>query len=95
MGLGVSLILIAAGAGVILIPNLPLVQISIFSQVLNGIAVPPVLIFMLLLVNKKDLMGEYVNTVTFNVVAWVTAVAMIILSLVLAYTAVFHGTPTG
>jgi Mn2+/Fe2+ NRAMP family transporter len=40
-------------------------------------------------------MGEYVNTVTFNIVAWVTALAMIILSLVLAYTAVFQGTPTG
>src|SRR5437868_7547597 len=45
-------LLIVAGAGVILIPNLPLVKIAILSQVLNGIAIPPVLIFMLLLVNK-------------------------------------------
>jgi Mn2+/Fe2+ NRAMP family transporter len=54
-----------------------------------------VVIFILLLVNRRDLMGEYVNSVTFNVVAWITAVAMIILSLVLAYTAIFQGTPTG
>jgi Mn2+/Fe2+ NRAMP family transporter len=55
-----------------------------------------VVIFILLLVNRRDLMGEYVNTTTFNVVAWTTAIAMIILSLVLAYTAIFQGgAPTG
>jgi Mn2+/Fe2+ NRAMP family transporter len=56
---------------------------------------PVVVIFILLMVNRRDLMGEYVNTLTFNIVAWVTAIAMIILSLVLAYTAVFQRTPTG
>ena len=79
-------ILIAAGAGVILIPNLPLVQISIFSQVLNGIAVPPVLIFMLLLVNKKELMGDFVNSRFYNVIAWGTAVIMTLLSLIYLWT---------
>src|SRR5947209_6741669 len=67
-------ILIVAGAGVILIPDLPLVQISVFSQVVNGIAVPPILILMLLLVNKKELMGEYVNSRTYNLIAWATTV---------------------
>jgi hypothetical protein len=56
---------------------------------------PVVVIFILLMVNRRDMMGEYVNTLTFNIVAWVTAIAMIILSLVLAYTAAFQGTPTG
>jgi NRAMP (natural resistance-associated macrophage protein)-like metal ion transporter len=70
-------VLIAAGAGVILTPNLPLVKISILSQVVNGIVLPFVLIFMLLLVNKKELMGEHVNTPLFNVVAWSTTVIMI------------------
>jgi NRAMP (natural resistance-associated macrophage protein)-like metal ion transporter len=79
-------ILIVAGAGVILIPNLPLVKIAILSQVLNGIAVPPVLIFMLLLVNKKDLMGEYVNSRIYNIVAWATTVIMIGLSAVYLWT---------
>jgi Mn2+/Fe2+ NRAMP family transporter len=70
-------ILIAAGAGVILIPNLPLVKITILSQVVNGAVLPFVLIFMLLLVNSKDLMGEYVNSRAFNVIAWATTVVMI------------------
>jgi Mn2+/Fe2+ NRAMP family transporter len=73
-------ILIAAGAGVILTPNLPLVKISILSQVVNGLVLPFVLIFMLLLVNRKELMGEYVNSRTFNVIAWATTVAMIALT---------------
>ena len=46
-------------------------------------------IFILLLVNRRDLMGEYVNTLTFNIIAWVTAIAMIALTLVLSYTAIF------
>jgi NRAMP (natural resistance-associated macrophage protein)-like metal ion transporter len=79
-------ILIAAGAGVILVPNLPLVKISILSQVVNGIAVPPVLIFMLLLVNKKDLMGDYVNSRTYNAIAWATTVIMTVLSLAYFWT---------
>jgi len=70
-------ILIVAGAGVILTPNLPLVKITILSQVVNGVVLPFVLIFMLLLVNKKELMGEYVNSRLFNVVAWGTTAIMI------------------
>ena len=65
-------ILIVAGAGVILVPNLPLVKITILSQVVNGVVLPFVLVFMLLLVNKKELMGEYVNSRLFNVIAWAT-----------------------
>jgi NRAMP (natural resistance-associated macrophage protein)-like metal ion transporter len=70
-------ILIVAGAGVILIPNLPLVKISILSQVVNGVVLPFVLVFMLLLVNKKELMGEYVNSRFDNVVAWATTLIMV------------------
>src|SRR6202171_3915218 len=89
-------VLIVVGAGVVLLPHAPLWKILIFSQVGNGLWLPVVIIFILLLVNRRDLMGEYVNTMTFNVVAWVTAIAMIILSLVLAYTAVFQrGAPVG
>jgi NRAMP (natural resistance-associated macrophage protein)-like metal ion transporter len=85
-------ILIAVGAGIVLLPNAPLWKILIFSQVGNGVWLPVVVIFILLLVNRRDLMGEYVNTLTFNIVAWVTAIAMIVLTLVLSYTAIF---PTG
>jgi Mn2+/Fe2+ NRAMP family transporter len=54
-----------------------------------------VVIFILLLVNRRDLMGEHVNTLTFNIVAWVTAIAMIILTLVLVYTSLFQSPPPG
>jgi NRAMP (natural resistance-associated macrophage protein)-like metal ion transporter len=82
-------ILIAVGAGIVLIPNAPLWKILIFSQVGNGVWLPVVLIFILLLVNRRDLMGEYVNTMTFNIVAWITAIAMILLTFVVVYTSVF------
>jgi NRAMP (natural resistance-associated macrophage protein)-like metal ion transporter len=78
-------ILIAAGAIVILLPGLPLVKITVFSQVVNGAVLPFVLIFMLLLVNKKELMGEFVNTTLFNVIAWATTVIMIGLTALLVW----------
>lgn len=86
-------VLIVVGAGVVLLPHAPLWKILIFSQVGNGIWLPVVIIFILLLVNRRDLMGEYVNTMTFNVVAWVTAIAMIVLTLILTYTAFFQRAP--
>jgi Mn2+/Fe2+ NRAMP family transporter len=52
-----------------------------------------VIIFILLLVNRRDLMGEHVNSLTFNIVAWVTAIAMIVLTLVLVYTSLFQAAP--
>jgi NRAMP (natural resistance-associated macrophage protein)-like metal ion transporter len=90
---GLYTVLIAVGAGIILIPHAPLWKILIFSQVGNGIWLPVVVIFILLLVNRRDLMGEHVNTLTFNIVAWVTAVAMIVLTLVLVYTSLFQSGP--
>ena len=85
--------LIVVGAGVVLLPRAPLWKILIFSQVGNGIWLPVVVIFILLLVNRRDLMGEYVNTMTYNIVAWVTAIAMIGLTLILAYAAFFQPPP--
>jgi Mn2+/Fe2+ NRAMP family transporter len=82
--------MIVVGAAVILIPRAPLEKILVLSQVGNGIWLPVVLVFMLLLVNRRDLMGDMVNTRTFNVVAWVTTVAMIVLTLVLVYVSIFH-----
>jgi NRAMP (natural resistance-associated macrophage protein)-like metal ion transporter len=73
-------ILIVAGGAVVMIPGLPLVKIAVLSQVVNGIVLPFVLIFMLLLINKKELMGEYVNSRLFNAVAWVTTVVMVVLT---------------
>ena len=79
-------LLIAAGGAVVLIPGLPLLKIAVLSQVVNGIVLPFVLIFMLLLINKEELMGEYVNTRLFNAVAWLTTGVMIALTLAWFWT---------
>jgi NRAMP (natural resistance-associated macrophage protein)-like metal ion transporter len=76
-------LLIVVGAGVILIPNFPLVQMILLSQVLNGILLPFVLIFMVLLINKVDIMGEWTNSRSFNLISWATVVIMIGLTLAL------------
>ncbi len=78
-------ILIGAGAAVILMPNVPLVKISILSQAVNGVVLPFVLIAMLLLINRTDLMGRHTNSRFYNVVAWATTVIVIILSVVLMF----------
>src|SRR4051795_4901462 len=83
---GLYTLLIVAGAGVILIPGFPLIQMILLSQVLNGILLPFVLIFMVLLVNKHDLMGEWTNSRGANFVSWFTVVIMI--GLTLAYVGI-------
>src|SRR5271163_927656 len=72
--------LIVAGGAIILIPHAPLFKILLLSQVANGVWLPIVLIFILLLVNRKDLMGEYVNSLSFNIVAWFISIAMIVIT---------------
>ena len=79
-------LLIVGGAGLILLPKFPYIKVIIFSQVLNGIVLPFVLIFMLLLINKKELMGEYTNSRFYNAVAWATVVIVIVLTAALLVT---------
>ncbi len=81
--------LIVAGAGFILIPKAPLLKILVLSQVANGFWLPVVLIFILLLVNRQDLMGQHTNSRTLNAVAWVTSLAMIALTLGVVYAVLF------
>jgi len=76
-------VLLGAGAAVILLPNIPLVRISILSQVINGAVLPFVLVAMLVLVNKRELMGKHVNSRAFNWIAWATTAIMIGLTLML------------
>jgi Mn2+/Fe2+ NRAMP family transporter len=83
-------ILIVAGGGIVLLPNAPLWKILIYSQVGNGIWLPIVTIFILLLVNRKDLMGEHTNTFTFNIVAWIVAIAAIVLAVALAVQGIYQ-----
>jgi NRAMP (natural resistance-associated macrophage protein)-like metal ion transporter len=80
--------LIVIGAGIVLIPRAPLWKILLYSQVGNGIWLPIVLIFILILINRRDLMGVHINSWGFNVIAWSASIIMIILTLVLIYTSV-------
>ena len=80
--------LIVVGAGIVLIPKAPLWKILIYSQVGNGIWLPVVLIFILILINRRDLMGDHINSWGFNVIAWTASIIMIILTLVLIYTSI-------
>ena len=76
-------LLIVVGAGVILIPGFPLVRMILLSQVINGMLLPFVLIFMTLLVNKKRVMKEWTNSAVYNTVAWAAVALMIGLTLAL------------
>jgi Mn2+/Fe2+ NRAMP family transporter len=79
--------LLAAGAVAVLrIPNERLIHFQILSQFVNGALLPVILIFMLLLINKKELMGEHVNSRLFNVIAWVTTIVVIALSIAVPFT---------
>jgi Mn2+/Fe2+ NRAMP family transporter len=82
--------MIVVGAAVILIPRAPLQKILFLSQVGNGVYLPVVLILMLLLVNRRDLMGAFVNSRTMNLVGWVTAVSVISLTFILLYVTLFR-----
>lgn len=76
-------LLVVVGAGVILVPNFPLIKMILFSQVINGVLLPFVLIYMILLINKRGLMKEWTNTRSYNAIAWVSVVIMIGLTLAL------------
>jgi Mn2+/Fe2+ NRAMP family transporter len=83
--------LIVLGAGLVLWPNFPLVRVIILSQVLNGVLLPVIMIFMLKLINKHELMGKHTNSTWFNWVAWATAAIVIGLSLVMMWNQMHGG----
>ncbi|CAA7600414.1 Natural resistance-associated macrophage protein [Acididesulfobacillus acetoxydans] len=82
-------IIIILGVAIILVPKAPLVPIMLWSQVINGILLPFVLVFMLFLINNRKLMGSYTNSKLFNGVAWSTTVIMIGLTLLLVVSSLF------
>jgi len=82
--------LIVGGAGFVLLPQMPLIKVILYSQVLNGVLIPFVVIFMLRLVNRPDLMGEYRNSTIANVIAWGTSAVMIVLAIALVITLLFY-----
>jgi NRAMP (natural resistance-associated macrophage protein)-like metal ion transporter len=86
---GFYLALIVIGAGVVVIPGAPLLGIIFYSQVLNGVLLPIVLVLMLLLINNKRLMGAWTNSPLFNVIAWATVVIVGALTLVSTLQIIF------
>lgn len=75
--------MIVAAAGMIMYPKINLIMVMLLSQVANSIFLPFVLIFMLLLINDRRLMGQYRNSKFFNVIAWLTVIITIALTLAL------------
>jgi Mn2+/Fe2+ NRAMP family transporter len=83
-------ILVGAGAAVVMfIPDKMLIPVSILSQVLNGVLLPAILIYMLLLINNRNLMGKFVNSRAFNAIAWTSAVIIIFLTAIYTYMGLF------
>jgi Mn2+/Fe2+ NRAMP family transporter len=82
---GLYTALIVCGAGFVLIPGLPLLKVFLISQVANGVLLPFVLAFMLILVNRERLMGEYRNGFWGNVIAGGTSVIMVCLTVVMIF----------
>jgi NRAMP (natural resistance-associated macrophage protein)-like metal ion transporter len=77
---GLYTLLVFVGAGIILLPRIPLFRVMLVSQVVNGLVLPVVLVFMLILVNSRKLMGNYRNGKVFNAVSWVTVAVLVVLT---------------
>jgi len=88
---GLYLALIVIGAGFVLIPGAPLLATIFYSQVLNGVLLPVVLVLMLLLINNRRLMGEHVNGLAFNLIAWATVIIVGVLTIVSVGQQIFTG----
>ncbi|MBN1547640.1 MAG: Nramp family divalent metal transporter [Syntrophaceae bacterium] len=86
---GLYSFIIFLGAGIILFPHFPLIWIMYYSQVLNGLLLPVILIFMLLLINDRRLMGKYANGWAMNIVSWLTVSALVVLSLAMVVSLIY------
>jgi Mn2+/Fe2+ NRAMP family transporter len=75
--------IIVIGMGIILIPNAPLIKITLWSQIINGLLLPVVLVCMILLVSDKKIMGEYTIKPLNKLISWITVVILVLLSLFL------------
>lgn len=87
--LGIFTFLIAVGAAIAVLPNLPLIQVLLVTQVINGLLLPIILFAVLRLVNDKELMGVHVNSPLYNLGAWLTTIIVTALSLLLILITIF------
>ncbi|MBA4423406.1 MAG: Mn transporter, partial [Syntrophus sp. (in: bacteria)] len=86
---GLYSLMVFLGAGIILLPDMPLITIMFYSQVINGAILPVILIFMLLLVNDRKIMGEYTNSLAMNIISWLTVAILTVLCLTMLAFALF------
>jgi Mn2+/Fe2+ NRAMP family transporter len=84
-------LLVFGSAGMILLPGAPLLRIILVSQIMNGVLLPFILLFMLLLINREGLMGRFVNGRAYNAVAWGTVVVLIGLTVLMVATSFLPG----
>ena len=84
--------IIAVSAGMILMPGAPLLRIILVSQIMNGVLLPFVLLFMIRLVNDKGLMGSFTNGPVYNVIAWATTVVLVGLTALMVVTSFLPAT---
>ena len=87
--LGTFTFLVAVGAAIAIVPNLPLFRVLLVTQVINGLLLPIILFAVLRLVNDRELMGTHVNGPLYNVAAWLTAIVVTILSLLFILISLF------
>ena len=83
---GLYSLMIFLGAGFILFPDVPLIAIMFYSQVINGTLLPFILIFMLILVNDRKIMGNYTNGWIMNLISYLTIILLIVLSGAMIFT---------
>lgn len=88
---GLYTFLIFLAAAVVLFPKLPLIVVMLVSQEVNGILLPFILIFMISLVNNKRIMGQYVNSPFYNIIAWFTVGSLILLTIILLVVSLLPG----
>jgi len=86
---GLYSLMIFLGMGVILFPDVPLIAIMFYSQVINGALLPAILIFMIILVNDRRIMGNYVNGRVLNFISYATILVLILLSGAMIFTSLF------
>ena len=87
--LGTFTFLVAVGAAIAIVPNLPLIRVLLVTQVINGLLLPIVLFAILKLVNNRELMGDHVNGPIYNIAAWATTIIVSALSLMVIISTLF------
>jgi Mn2+/Fe2+ NRAMP family transporter len=89
--IGIFTFLVVVGGVVAMIPRLPLFDVLLFTQVINGLLLPVLLISILRLANKRELMGAHVNGRVYNAASWLTVAVVSTLSLLFIATKLFPG----